>query len=206
MKKALIACEFSGIVRSEFSRAGFDSTSCDFLATEKKGAHYQGDVLDIIDDNWDFIGAHPDCTYITNSGVRWLYNKDGSKNIDRWVSLESAVDFFNLLKSKIECGYLENPIPHKYAREGFYSVKNNEWVSGIGKYTQIIQPWQFGHGETKATCLWLIGLPNLKPTNVVDGREQKMWKLPPSKDRWKLRSKTYSGIATAMADQWKSFI
>jgi hypothetical protein len=134
--------------------------------------------------------------------VRWLYNKDGSKNIERWIKLEAAVNFFNRLKAEIKKGYLENPIPHKYARDGFYSVVTGKWVEGIGKYDQIIQPWQFGHGETKATCLWLIDLPLLKPTNIVEGREQRIWKLPPSKERSKLRSKTLPGIGDAMADWW----
>ena len=118
------------------------------------------------------------------------------------IKLEQAVKHFNYLKENIKRGYIENPIPHKYARDGFYSVINGEWVRGIGKYTQLIQPWQFGHGETKATCLWLINLPNLQPTDIVSGREQRIWKLPPTKDRWKIRSKTYSGIAKAMAQQW----
>lgn len=198
----IIACEYSGIVREAFNKKGFDFMSCDFLPTEQPGNHYQGDILNIIDHNTGFIGSHPECTYMTNSGVRWLWNKDGSKNYDRWVKLEVAVKFFNLLKSKIKIGYLENPIPHKYARDGFHSVLNGEWVDGIGKYTQVIQPWHHGHGETKATCLWLIGLPELEPSNIVDGREQRIWKLPPGENRWKERSRTFTGIADAMADQW----
>ena len=204
--KALIACEYSGSVRDQMKSNGVNAVSCDILPSEVGGNHYRGDVMDIIDEDWDFIGAHPPCTFMTNSGVRWLYNKDGSKNIQRWIDLEDSVNFFNAIKSRIKVGYLENPIPHKYARDGFYSVKTGEWVDGIGRYTQLIQPWQFGHGETKATCLWLIGLPELVPTDIVDGREQRIWKLPPSKDRWKERSRTFTGIAKAMADQWIKYI
>lgn len=198
----IIACEYSGIVREAFNNKGFNFISCDFLPTEQPGNHYQGNILNIINHHNGFIGSHPECTYMTNSGVRWLWNKDGSKNHDRWVKLEAAVKFFNILKSKIKIGYLENPIPHKYARDGFHSVLNEEWVDGIGNYTQVIQPWQHGHGETKATCLWLIGLPQLKPSNIVDGREHRIWKLPPGENRWKERSRTFPGIAEAMAEQW----
>lgn len=204
--KAIIACEYSGTVRDSFSEKGWSSISCDFLPTEKPGKHYQGDILDIIDLSVDFLGSHPECTYLTNSGVRWLWNKDGSKNVDRWIKLEQAVNFFNLLKSKIKIGYLENPIPHKYARDGFYSVVSGKWVEGIGMYSQVIQPWQFGHGETKATCLWLKGLPNLKPTNIVEGREARVHKMPPGPNRWKERSRTFTGIASAMAEQWTEYI
>lgn len=206
--KVLIACEYSGVIRDAFAEKGCNSISCDFLPTERPGKHYQGDVLDIIDLEVDFFGGHPECTYMTNSGVRWLWNKDGTKNIDRWIKLENSVNFFNLLKAKIKTGYLENPIPHKYARDGFYSVIDGNWVKGIGKYSQVIQPWQFGHGETKATCLWLFNLPKLKPTNIVDGREPKVWKMfnLPKKERWKERSRTLPGIANAMAEQWTKYI
>lgn len=202
MKDILIGCEYSGTVRDAFEEVGFSSISCDFLPTEVPGDHYRGNVLDIIDKEYLFRGMHPECTYMTNSGVRWLWNKDGTKNTERWIKLEESVKFFNLLKSKITCGYLENPIPHKYARDGFHSVVTGEWVEGIGKYSQVIQPWQYGHGETKATCLWLIGLPDLQPSELVGGREQRIWKLPPGENRWKERSRTYPGIARAMANQW----
>jgi hypothetical protein len=199
----LIGCEESQEVTKAFRNKGHEFYSCDLQ--ECSGGypqyHIQDDVLNHLVGR-DFIGGHPDCTYLTNSGVRWLYNKDGSKNSERWIKLEKAVNFFNALRKNIKRGYLENPIPHKYARDGFISAVDGRWVDGIGKYTQIIQPWQFGHGETKATCLWLVNLPKLKPTNIVEGREQRIWKLPPSKDRAKLRSKTYPGIAKAMAEQW----
>lgn len=205
MNYCLIACEYSGAVRDSFKSKGWDAWSCDLLPTDVEGKHIQGDVIEVINEPWDFVGAHPPCTYLTNSGVRWLYNKDGSKNIERWIQLEEGVKFFNLLKSNILVGYIENPIPHKYARDGFYSVVTGEWVDGIGHYSQVIQPWQFGHGETKATCLWLKGLPPLRPTNIVEGREARIHRLPPSKDRWKERSKTFAGIAKAMAEQWSEY-
>ena len=194
--KILIACEYSGTVRDAFSRLGHDATSCDILPTDKPGKHHQGDVRDILYDGWDMVIAHPPCTRLANSGVRWL------KERDLWNDLEDAIKFFNLFQDRtiapMVC--IENPIPHKYA------VKGINDLAGIGKYTQIIQPWQYGHGETKATCLWLYGLPNLQPTDIVEGREQKIWKMPPTKDRWKLRSKTYTGISHAMANQWGSKI
>jgi len=205
--RVLVACEYSGIVRDAFIAKGHEAMSCDILPTDRpnwtydpltdtrthhpeRGQHYKGDVLDIIYDGWDLMIAHPPCTYLTNSGVRWLHTQPG-----RWDQLRLAGEFFNrLLDAPIPRICIENPIPHKYAIE---------CMNGR-KYTQIIQPWQFGHGETKATCLWLKGLPKLQPTDIVDGREQRIWKLPPSEDRWKIRSTTYQGIADAMADQWGS--
>ena len=207
----IITCEESQEVTKAFRSKGHAFYSNDIL--DCTGGHEEWHWIKPISESllktqifpgktWDFIGAHPPCTYTTNSGVRWLYNKDGSKNLERWKKLEESMNFFNMIKRNIKTGYLENPIPHKYARDGFYSVVTGQWVEGIGKYTQLIQPWQFGHGETKATCLWLINLPELKPTDIVEGREQKIWKMPPSKERQKLRSKTYHGIAKAMAQQW----
>lgn len=145
--------------------------------------------------------GHPDCTYITNAGVRHLHENVTSKNgvrakiygKERWKKMEEACEFFlKLWNAPIPHICLENPIPHKYAR------------AIIGKYTQIIQPWQFGHGETKATCLWLKNLPLLKPTNIVEGREHRIHKMAPSKDRWKNRSRTFTGIAEAFSDQWSN--
>ncbi len=200
--KVLIGCEYSGIVRDAFSRKGHDAWSCDLLPTEKEGNHYQCDILEVISKGWDFIGVHTDCTYMANSGVRWLYNKDGSKNIGRWVQLEAALKFWHKVRGYIKMGYMENPIPHKYARDGFRSVITGKWIEGTGKYDQVIQPWQFGHGETKATCFWLFGVEKLNPTNIVEGREQRIFKLPPSKDRWKERSRTFEGIANAISSQY----
>ena len=191
--RVLIACEQSGIVRDAFLKRGHDAISCDILPSAKPGPHHQGYLEDYIGSGreWDMIIAYPPCIYLCNSGVRWLYNPNGSKNKERWQKLEYAIAFFNMIKNRV-CTKIaiENSIPHKYA------------VEGIGKYTQIIQPWQFGHGETKGTCLWLQGLPKLKSTNIVDGREARIHKMPPSKDRGKLRSITYQGIADAKAEQW----
>ena len=181
--RVLIACEYSGRVRDAFISKGHDAMSCDILDTEKPGPHYKGDVLDILCDGWDMLIGFPPCTHLASSGARWFKEKqsDGRQ--------QEGIDFFMLLaNSGIPKIALENPI-------GIMSSKYR-------KPDQIIQPWQFGHGETKATCLWLTGLPKLVPTNIVEGREPRMWKLPPSKDRAKIRSETYQGIAYAMANQW----
>lgn len=183
--KVLVACEFSGIVREAFARRGHDAMSCDLLPTEIPGKHYQGDVMDIINDRWDLMIAHPPCTRLANSGVRWLYERS------LWGEMFQAIEFFlNLQNADIPLITIENPIQHKYARDY------------ICKYDQIIQPWMFGHGETKATCLWLKGLPKLKPTNIVSGRDQRLHRLPPGPERWRERSRTFQGIADAMAEQW----
>ncbi len=179
--KVLVACEYSGRVRDAFTKLGHDATSCDLLDTDTPGKHYKGDVLDIINDGWDLMIAHPPCTHLAVSGARWFKEKAKEQ--------EEALEFVRvLLNAPIERIALENPI----------SVISSK----IRKPDQIIQPWQFGHGETKATCLWLKNLPKLVPTNIVDGREAKVHKMPPSPDRWKLRSTTYQGIADAMAQQW----
>lgn len=185
--RVLVACEYSGRTRDAFLRRGHDAMSCDLLPTDVPGPHYQGDVRDVLGEHWDLIIAHPECTYITNSGVRWL-DTDAS----RWKKLYAACHFFKLfLNHECERIAIENPIPHKYAAD---------WIGR--KYDQIIHPWMFGHGETKATCLWLKGLPKLRPTCIVDGREPRIHKLPPTADRWKIRSETYTGIADAFAEQW----
>jgi hypothetical protein len=197
--KILVACEFSGTVRDAFSALGYDATSCDLLPSETEGKHYQGDVRDILNDGWDMMIAHPPCTYLTNAGVRHLHEHVTSKNgvrakvygKARMEAMVESAEFFKILQNApIPKIAIENPIPHKYAREI------------IGYYDQLIQPWMFGHGETKATCLWLKNLPHLKPENVVSGREQRIHKMPPSVDRWKNRSRTYKGIAKAMVNQW----
>jgi len=181
--RVLVACEFSGIVRDAFRHNGHDALSCDLLPTEEPGPHYTGDVLNILDLNWDLLIAHPPCTHLASSGARWFPEKraDGRQ--------QEAIEFFlRLAEAPIPRIAIENPI-------GIMS-------SVYRKPDQIIQPWQFGHGETKATCLWLKNLPNLVPTDIVPGREGRVWRLPPSEDRWKLRSRTYPGIAIAMALQW----
>lgn len=194
----LIACEESGTVRDAFIKRGHNAISCDIVETSKPGPHLLGDALYYAYMGvYDLIIAHPPCTYLANSGVCHLYKKDGTINHERWELMREAFDFFEALRlAPCEKICIENPIPHKY---------------GIGKtYQQIIQPWMFGHMERKATCLWLKGLPPLMPTNNV---KEKMLKLPkkiqnrvhylsPGKDRAKLRSKTYQGIADAMAQQW----
>jgi len=183
--KVLIACEFSGVVRDAFIKRGHNAISCDLLPTDKPGPHYQGDVFNIINDGWDMMIFHWPCTRLCNSGVRWLHERN------LWDDMKDSANKFRRL---LDCGIKkiagENPIPHKYVR------------SIMGNYSQIIQPWQYGHGETKATCLWLRGLEKLVPTDVISGREGRVWKLPPSKDRWKLRSTTYQGVVDAFAEQW----
>ncbi len=190
--RVLVGCEFSGTVRDAFIAQGHDAWSCDILRTESEGPHYQGSVLDILSQNWDLAIFHPPCTYLTNSGVRWLYHADGSRNEARWQMMADAARFFQaLLNAPIPRIAIENPIMHRHARALIDTP-----------YAQVIQPWMFGHGETKATCLWLKNLPPLKPTNIVAGRESRIHRLPPSPDRWKERSKTYQGIADAMVEQW----
>lgn len=193
--RVLVACEYSGKVRDAFIRNGHDAMSCDLLPTDALGPHYEGNVMDIIEDGWDLMIAHPPCTYLTNSGVRWLHERP-----ERWEELREGAAFFRaLLEADIPRIAVENPVMHKYA------------VELIGrKQDQIVQPWQFGHTETKATGLWLKNLPPLMATNNV---KEEMLRLPksesnkvhyasPSKDRWKIRSTTYEGIAEAMAIQW----
>lgn len=194
--KILVACEYSGTVRDAFIARGHNAMSCDILPTDKPGPHYQGDVFDIIGDGWDLMIAHPPCTYLTNSGVSWLH-----KDPTRWQKLDDGARFFAaLLDADIPRIAIENPVMHKYAKERIGGRKQN----------QVIQPWMFGHTEQKATCLWLKGLPLLTPTNDVraammqlpKNQRERLHYLPPSADRWKLRSTTYAGIAQAMAEQW----
>jgi len=179
--KVLIACEFSGIVREAFSKNGHDAWSCDLLPSEIPGQHIQDDVLKHLNEGWDMMIAHPPCTHLAVSGARWFKNKMNEQN--------EAIEFFMALAdSEIYKLCIENPI-------GIMSTYYK-------KPTQIIQPWQFGHGETKATCLWLKGLPKLIPSNIVEGREARIHKMPPSPTRWKERSRTFQGIANAFADSW----
>ena len=179
--RVLIACEYSGRVRDAFLARGHDAVSCDLLDTEVPGPHWKGDIKEIIPWGWDLMIAHPPCTHLAVSGARWFKEK-------RKEQLEAFEFVLALAKAPIEKIAIENPI----------SIIST-WYR---KPDQIIQPWQFGHGETKATCLWLKNLPKLMPTNIVDGREQRVHKMPPSPDRWKERSRTYQGIADAMAEQW----
>jgi hypothetical protein len=184
--RVLIACKYSGVVRDAFINAGHDAISCDLLPTEKPGPHYQGDIFDIVHDGFDLMIAHPPCTRLCNSGVRWL----NERNL--WDEMrEGALFFKQILECNIPQICIENPIMHKYAKE----------IIGVDQ-SQIIQPWQFGHGETKATCLWIKGLPLLEPENIVQGRAANIHSMPPGPDRWKERSRTFQGIANAMANQW----
>lgn len=182
--RVLVACEYSGRVRDAFRARGHDAWSCDLLPCEADPAfHIQGDVLPLLVQGWDLLIAHPPCTHLAVSGARHFAAKraDGRQ--------QEALDFVGkLLNAPIERIALENPV----------SIIS----SHFRKPEQIIQPWMFGHGETKATCLWLKNLPPLKPTNIVDGREARVHKMAPSPDRWKERSRTYLGVAAAMAEQW----
>jgi hypothetical protein len=199
--KILVACEYSGRVRDAFIRAGHNAVSCDILPSESGfGPHVQGDLFDVLDQGWDMMIAHPPCTYLTNAGVTWLYNKDKSLNSERWGNMEDAAFFFKkLMDAPIPKIAIENPIMHGHAKK----------IIGT-QQSQVIQPWMFGHTEQKATCLWLKGLPKLMETNNVKEEmmklthkeRQRLHFLPPSKDRAKIRSLTYQGIADAMANQW----
>lgn len=192
----LVGCEMSGVVRDAFRRRGHNAWSCDIIPTlSNPKYHFQCDIFEVLDKGWDLLIAHPPCTFLTNSGVRWLHTDP-----TRWDKLDEAAIFFNqLLNANIPRIAVENPIQHKYAYER------------IGKKpTQIIQPWMFGHPETKATCLWLKNLPPLVETNNVKeemlllppNQRNRIHHLPPSADRAMLRSITFQGIADAMAEQW----
>jgi len=184
--RVLIACEESGAVRDAFTRGGHDAMSCDLLPTRSPGPHYQGDIRDVLDYPWDLMVAHPPCTHLSVSGAKHFAGK-------QMLGLQqAAVSFFMLLaKADIPRIAIENPV----------CIMSSLWR----RPDQIIQPWQFGHGETKATCLWLKGLPPLVPTDIVEGREPRVHRMPPGPNRWKERSRTYQGIADAMADQWGSY-
>ena len=168
--KVLIGCEFSGIVRDAFIRRGHDAWSCDLLPTESLGPHFQKDIFEVIENGWDLAIFHPPCTHLAVSGAAWFKYK-----------VKEQAEALGFVRKLLDCSIpkyaLENPISIIYTR--------------IRKPDQIIQPWMFGHGETKATCLWLKNLPKLVPTNIVPGREQRLHRLPPSPDRWKLRSRTF---------------
>lgn len=181
--KVLVACEFSGVVRDAFTAQGHDATSCDLLPSETDGKHHQGDVFDIISDGWDLMIAHPPCTHLSVSGAAHFKEKraDGRQ--------QASIDFFmRLARADIPRIAVENPV----------CIMSTEWR----KPDQVIHPWQYGHGETKTTCLWLKGLPLLQPTDIVDGRVPRIHWLSPGPNRAKERSRTYQGIADAMATQW----
>jgi hypothetical protein len=177
----LVACEYSGAVREAFRRRGHNAWSCDLLPTEVPGKHYEGDVRDVLYRRWDLVIAHPPCTYLAVSGARWFK--------DRQAEQDAALAFVRLLMSA--------PCP-RIALENPVSVIS----SRIRKPDQVVHPWWFGHGETKATCLWLKGLPKLRATNIVAGRVPRVHHMPPGPNRWRERSRTYAGVAQAMAEQW----
>jgi len=181
--RVLIGCEYSGRVRDAFLALGHDALSCDLLDTEASGPHYRGDIRDVLHYPWDLAIFFPPCTDLCVSGARHFEAKraDGRQ-------YASASFFMELARAPIEKIAIENPV----------GIMSTLWR----RPDQVIQPWQFGHGETKATCLWLRNLRKLKPTNIVEGREARIHRMPPGPDRWKLRSATYAGIADAMATQW----
>ena len=225
--RVLVACEFSGVVRDAFIRAGHDAMSCDLLPSDSPGPHYEGDVLDILDDGWDMMIAHPPCTYLCSSGLHWNKRVEGREELTH----EAMLFVFNLMGE----GFIDNPIPRIALENPIGRIS-----TAYRKPDQVIQPWQFGHDASKSTCLWLKNLPPLEPTKIIDpvysckcgqmfgyelgkygcpncggekGPARTIWgnqtpsgqnKLGPSPDRWKLRSITYQGIADAMADQWGS--
>lgn len=195
--RVLIACEYSGIVRQAFLDRGFDAWSCDLLESDDgSDRHIVGNVLDILDDNWDLIiVAHPPCTRLCNSGVRWLTSPPAGRTLDElWQELrDGAALFSKFLNADCPRIAIENPVMHKHAKQ---------LITNYVEFAQTIQPWQFGHGETKRTCLWLKGLPNLEPTDVVDGREARVHNMPPGPDRAHERARFFTGIADAMAQQW----
>lgn len=181
-----MACEYSGSVRRAFRELGHDAWSCDLLPAEDGSPfHHQGDALGFIPEGWDMMIAFPPCTDLAVSGARWFPEKRANGSQQRSIAF-----FMALANAPIERIALENPI----------GIMSSHWR----KPDQIIQPWQFGHGETKSTCLWLKNLPKLVPTDIVTGREQRIWKMGPSPDRWKERSRTFPGIASAMASQWST--
>ena len=190
--KVLVACEFSGAVRDAFIKGGHEAMSCDIIPTDVPGPHYQGSVLDVLDQGWDLLIAHPPCTYISNAGAKHLYPKK-TLNKDRYLKGMEAVEFFmKFYNANIPKIAVENPIPSK--------------VFGLPQYSQTIQPYEYGHPFQKRTCLWLKNLPNLKPTNIVEKAQSTKiagnWFNAGGKERQKNRAKTFQGIADAMADQW----
>jgi hypothetical protein len=195
--RVLVGCEFSGTVRDAFLARGHDAWSCDLLPDERgSNRHFQCDVREILRDGWDLLAVmHPPCTRLCNSGVRWLSEPPPGRTLgEMWAELDAAADLFSACwNAPIDRVAIENPVMHRHAK-----VR----IRGYVKPAQTVQPWQFGHGETKRTCFWLRNLPPLRPTNVVDGRDARVHRMPPSPDRWRERSRFFAGIAAAMADQW----
>lgn len=195
--KVLVACEFSGTVRNAFLETGCDAWSCDLLPSEDgSNRHIVGDARDLLGDGWDLLMvAHPPCTRLCNSGVRWLTKPPNGKTLEQmWAELdEGAALFSDFWNAPIERVCIENPVMHKHAKARIRNYQD---------FAQSVQPWQFGHPETKRTCLWLKGLPPLMATDIVEGREARVHRMPPGPQRWAERSRFFTGIATAMAQQW----
>ena len=195
--KVLVACEYSGIVRNAFLARGHDAWSCDLLPSEDgSNRNIRGDAREILNDGWDLLMvAHPPCTRLCNSGVRWLSKPPPGRTAeDMQRELREGADLFSAFwNASIERICIENPVMHKHAKA---------LIENYREFSQSIQPWQFGHGETKRTCFWLKSLPPLQPTDIVSGRDQRVHRMPPGPQRWKERSRFYPGIAKAMAEQW----
>lgn len=198
--RVLIACEFSGTVRNAFLAQEHDAWSCDLLPAEDgSNRHITGDVRDILNDGWDLMIGHPPCTRLCNSGARWLHTPPRGKSLEQlWQDLREGADLFSVLwNAAIPHIAIENPVMHKHAKSLIFNYR---------EFSQSVQPWQFGHGETKRTCLWLKNLPDLVPTEIVAGREARMHRMPPGPDRAKERSRFFTGIANAMAEQWGNLV
>ncbi len=199
--RVLVACEFSGTVRRAFAARGHDAWSCDLLPAEDgSNKHIIGDARDILNDGWDLLMvAHPPCTRLCNSGVRWLTTPPPGKTVEQmWAELDEAADLFSTFwNAPIERVCIENPVMHKHAKARIRNFK---------PFAQSVQPWQFGHGEVKRTCFWLRNLSPLMPTNIVEGRMARVHRMPPGKDRWRERSRFFQGFAEAMADQWGGMV
>ena len=195
--RVLVACEYSGTVRRAFTARGYDAWSCDLLPAEDGSNHHiVGDARDILDDGWDLLMvAHPPCTRLCNSGVRWLSVPPPGRSLaSMWAELDEGAELFSAMwNAPIERVCVENPVMHRHAKER---------IANYAPPAQSVQPWQFGHGEIKRTCFWLRGLAPLVPTDIVDGRKARVHLASPGPNRWKERSRFFSGIAAAMADQW----
>ena len=197
-RRVLVACEYSGTVRRAFAARGHDAWSCDLLPSEDgSNRHIRGDARDYLNDGWDFlIVAHPPCTRLCNSGITWLSTPPKGKSVAQvWDELDEAADLFSAFwNAPIDRICIENPVMHRHAKAR---------IRNYSDFAQSVQPWQYGHGETKRTCLWLKNLPPLQPTNIVEGREARIHRMSGwTPDRWKERSRFYPGIAAAMAEQW----